>query len=356
MHELPSPSDPLHTAEDIMPAALFSARELLARNPMHAESFDAEIDRVIGDMNGSPDNYEVDDLLGYTWFRYKIIDKFYDNVAAEQQEGRRHNFKSDAWLGKLMTYFGYSKGEAGDLLYEYSHNYTEVNPETKLPVWQKQKDVFVKRLDVLEGLYDVDPTAPTALTRRWGITAFERYDVHTLLGQLQDPSRPREALVITPRKDHNGAIEYIESKVRDFALSSFYIEAGSAPELARIGVRLRSHGQKFGKIVVNIHSDGEKLELSRLETGKPFGVEQMSQERVRGWVSELGIIDAGAEIVLAACSTGVQGGLQEQVHKIPVVSTTHAPTEVASSVSMNGEFVFLTKDGREVGRTLEKSA
>jgi hypothetical protein len=52
----------------------------------------------------------------------------------------------------------------------------------------------------------------------------------------------------------------------------------------------------------------------------------------------------------------MQGGLQEQVHKIPAVSTTHAPTEVAGSGRMNGKFVFITKDGRDVGRTLEKSA
>ncbi len=356
MHESSPQGNTLQTPDGFMPAAVDSARELLARNPMHAESFDAEIDRVIGDMNSSPDNYEVEDLLGYAWFRYKIIEKFYDNTANEQREGRPHNYKTDLWLGKLMTYFGYTKDEASDLVYEYAHNYTEPDADTNITVNEKQKEVFVKRLDALEGLYDIDPTAAPALTRKWGITAFERYDIHTLLGQLQDPDRARDTLVITPRKDHNGAMEYIDSKVRDYALSAFYVEAGTATELARIGVRLRTHNQSFRRVVVNIHSDGKKLGLSHINDDKPLSVEHMSQERVRQWVSDLDIIHTGAEVVLAACSTGMQGGLQEQVHKIPAVGITHAPTEVAGSGRQNGRFVFMTKDGREVGRTLEKSA
>jgi hypothetical protein len=341
--------------DEVMHSALDAAKELLSQNPVH--DFEAVSDRVLADLSSEPNTYEVENLLKYPWFRINIIEEYFESKAAASDAGGLQNPQEKAWLSKLLTYYGYSQGQADEMVWENIHNYTTVEDNGR-KVSMEQKHQFINKMVVLDELVEIDPSAPRALTEKWGITAFERHQRSRRLYSQLETNHSWNALCITPRSDHNGAFLNLEYNLNMYATKPFYVEAGSATELARIAVRLKATGEKFDKVIVAAHSDGESLDLShddlwtRTET---LGIKQLSQERVRNWISSLGILSQGTEVTFLSCSTGKDGGIQEEVHKIDEVVKSNAPTETAYGRYDFGGIQHKTKDGRKVGRVLDKT-
>ncbi len=337
----------------VLAFAMNAAKELLVHNPV--SDIDVEATRVLGDLSGDPNSYEVDNLLGYPWFRYKIVDTYFSSMKAAKEEGKRQPYREQAWLSKLITYYGYSSDQADEMVRDTLANYI-TDPEDGRTPCAVQELQFVNKLHVLNGLAELDPAAARSLTETWGITAFERYHTGQLYAQYMDVGET-DSLCITPRTDHNGAFLSLEYKLNMYAMRPLYIEGGSATELARIAVRLRARKKRFKKVIVAAHSDGFTLDLSNDEiwTGNALGTKQLAQDRVREWISDLGILEDDTEMAFLACSVGKEGGIQDEVQKIPEVRKTHAATEASSGMYMSGGFRYKTKDGRLVGRVLDKS-
>lgn len=185
---------------------------------------------------------------------------------------------------------------------------------------------YGRNLKSLYALKQESPEAPRVLNDEFGITNFDRYTTEMLIRQYEEREEQGPyGIVLFPVSDHNGAffqddfrLEQLQLNLAKAGYSLRIIEAETKQDIARRLVTLdRNHASKEG---------GHKIEFAIIGghgTKETILFGEGSDESHRVRIKDLAgpgmkrgagtFFDDGAQVVLFSCSTGVEGGVAQEM-------------------------------------------
>lgn len=220
---------------------------------------------------------------------------------------------------------------------------------------------YARNLQSLYELKQASSEAPKVLASQFNISHFGRYTKETLLRQYEErEEKGPYGVIFFPVADHNGAFfgsafkfDQLQKTLLEGGYKMRIMEAGSKGAIARQMIRLdREYGQgkdphKIGFLILGGHGSEDRILFGEGRDKR----EELTKEDVSGRGIERGIrkfLVPEAETILFSCSTGLEGGIGEEMWKelgllVQAPKYSASVSQISVSFAKEGNPVFVVK-------------
>ena len=249
----------------------------------------------------------------------------------------RHSLESREAVATLLTRAHFDNDESDVLprmLRSWLTQEFGLSQET-LTAWlevgqaQEARMNFGSHIAALNEIELAIPGGAALLEKEFGIRAFGRYPIDTLIAQVNERSNTEKpyGVIVAARGDHNGAL-FNQNAVARFAELDHHltriVEVESLRDVARRFLQMERRGYpKASFILIEAHGTPDAVQFgiaSRYdaqgmgEEGRQFGTRHLKGRGVIRFGERF--IVSNAPVVWNSCSTGAEGGISENVSDV----------------------------------------
>jgi hypothetical protein len=308
------------------------------------------------------EDYRFTDLWKSRIFQDYVVDTFDADYSESLTKGTE--MPDGKLVGRLLSEFGIQDKATKREMWSSWIDVHAYKEESREKLGMRAANRAYINLKAMINMEQILPGSVKKCRELFGIRHFSRYPIRTLINMASDNFGKDPIFVLTSTADWNGALTSIEQSIKhgfDDDQTFIYFEAGNKTEFARhiLNISRSLHGP-IGTILINAHGETDRILFGngREERGV-LTLKDISSSRSIGRLKERGIFSKRAKIIVSACSTGVKGGIAEQIADRSGL-TVYAPEIAVSGIkgrSRFGGIVFRTPkemdviDGNQDGET-----